>query len=473
LNDAGDLVFIDAAGNEIPSTGNKVSTNQGNTLNYDCKKLYEAWTAALNMINSFGTDNDINTMDAFNDDQGANTSEDHYDNKESRDEQKFNVLNFIISYKMRKFQNGEGKATKARQQSEANFPNLFMQAAGYQFAVILDELETMPTEYSSAGVALPLNNELPPTISTSYLSSNHGTYAPLLKDDSGVIETPSRLIYPYILRPEWMFKYFVYNLKDNPGFKDNPSAPEPDWSWLIPDHRELEIQTCYKPPCTNTPICFNDCRYFHESWSSGQRLNFYYMIKGAAVNPDSRVDPNDQNMFSNQTCPTGPDLLAKAEEQLAAYTASLESRSAEIRGQIVQMLLNSCYTIEDCASPGACQISNKMVDQMTAKTIQVCKDGVLKEVHDHVTSNAGGYPKCTKQDCYWPDNSGICQIKTQMIIEYFQPCDQLLLNQLSSWNFLPYMPKCPSANCTPPTPPPAGQPCSTTSQNSKAYQVSN
>src|SRR5690606_35469764 len=93
------------------------------------------------------------------------------------------------------------------------------------------------------------------------------------------------LQYKYIIKPEWMFKYFVYNAYDA-FIQSTPPSPSNDDDPIILNQFNIEMASCYNDPranCTtpSLPLCFGEtCNYYHKSWSSGQRLAFHKQISG-------------------------------------------------------------------------------------------------------------------------------------------------------------------------------------------------
>ncbi|MEK7256464.1 MAG: hypothetical protein AAB316_17040, partial [Bacteroidota bacterium] len=253
----GELVYAyeDADGKLQPTNNNVLgeAVESVTKFNYDdCKQLYNCWKQAVAMLNAFEFEDELNIMDEFNERQGNKSSEDHYDDEESKGGHKIfgAILDFIISQKMRKFNNSnDGKLTKERMTALVNLPNLFMECAGYQFAGILDKKSAIPADYNDyfekvTNPTMPLKSNVHNAIAdnldgnTSEFFDDHiapaaiphyYSQAIVKEDDPSTVLDPAKLVYPYILRPEWMFKYFVYNVaRDDPPYLHDVISPLDD-----------------------------------------------------------------------------------------------------------------------------------------------------------------------------------------------------------------------------------------------------
>ena len=510
-DDQGELVFAEEDGNgkliidlDGDPTNNNPSTNvnDNNGFNYKCKKIYNCWTQAVDMLDAFEFEDDKNVMNEFNDRQGNDASEDHFDDDEAKGKKKFGqgILNWLISEKMRKFNNNaEGKVPKERLEALSNLPNLFMDCAGYQFAAIIDgSIIPPPAEYKNTNWngTTPTQSSLNTALGSLNLTTNdHGFgsyfYAPVLteKNNPSSIINPSRLYYPYILRPEWMFKYFVYNVtfknsSNNTYIKDIDPTKDIDLFinnhldgyFLLPNHLDVEIQTCYNLPVCPVDghnLCFNPCRYTHVNWSSGQRLNFYNMIKYAPIDPELKEMLDNSFDDDPYTCGTSADYIPEAIAEIDDIRLALESRRAEFEVRITNMFLQNCYEIVDC-NPGTGQVSIQQIKLMAQAVINEANK-ILDNIADNVNQVENGYPKCTENTCHWIEADGSCSHKKELVIEYFQPCDQVLINQIEYWGFLPFIP----TNCVtnPPSFPPISPgdqaQCDESKNYSNTYSVDN
>jgi|GEM_PF-1428101 hypothetical protein len=483
----GALVFIDGQGDPVsepPTSGVTEITgiNDGDEFNYVCEDLYKCWVNAVNLINAFDFDGDANVMDAFNDSEGNNASEDHYDDDESSDGPGGVVgwlANLVISIEMRNFQDGpDGEVPQSRLESLVNLPNIFVSCAGYKFANILDEDETLPTDYGSASSAGYSNIAYDVVIgaSTSFLNhSNYTTPGLFLYNGTSFtqdlitcnsVPTPA-LQYKYIIKPEWMFKYFVYNAYD--AFIQS-TPPNNDDNAIVLNQFNIEMASCYNDPRANCatpslPLCFGEtCNYYHKSWSSGQRLAFYKQISGGL-----NCVPTSPPAFQPTTPPdvTKEDLIAKANQVLNEAKAICENRFGEIKSALIAELNNKCYTLVECTAVGSptSEISEAQIDNMAEAVVAACVAKVdligddLPEFNgtcsggntslgygcnkDNVStagSTANQYPTLVEEDCNWIDSDGSCQTNTRQTVVLFAPCHLEILDQVNFWEFQPHLP---------------------------------
>ena len=487
----GALEFIDAQGDPVsepPTSGVTEITgiNDGDKFNYDdCEALFKCWVNAVNLINAFDFDGDANVMDAFNDSEGNNASEDHYDDDESSDGPGGVVgwlANLVISIEMRNFQDGpDGEVPQSRLESLVNLPNIFVSCAGYKFANILDEDETLPTDYGSASSAGYSNTAYDVIIgaSTSFLNhSNYTTPGLFLFDGTNFTSDPltcnstsiDALQYKYIIKPEWMFKYFVYNAYDA-FIQSTPPSPTNDDDPIILNQFNIEMASCYNDPnCgTSLPLCFGEtCNYYHKSWSSGQRLAFYKQISGGL-----NCVPSSPPAFQPTTPPdvTKEDLIAKANQVLNDTKAICENRFGEIKTALIAELNNKCYTLVECTAVGSptSEISEAQIDNMAEAVVAACVAkveiieadlpaldngncdltspgntslgyGCNKDNVSTAGSTANQYPTLVEEDCNWIASDGSCQTNTRQTVVLFAPCHLEILDQLAGWEFQPHIP---------------------------------
>ena len=491
-NDEGELVYAKTVDGELVINDDPevpaelVSVNNG--YNYTCKKLYDCWTQAVDMINAFEYENNINMMTEFNERQGDEESEDHYDDPDSKEEGgAFSfITDWIISEKMRKFSDSdEGQVSKERMESLSSVSNLFLACAGYQFAAIIDgETESLPIDYlddydkykqdyvdgnnicNDCGLAetnIPIDvfND----IVLDLKPSEHGeAVAILLKEnedqDPPEAAKPLRLYYPYILKSHWMFKYYIYNVTDinNPiGYIEDTNedrdiedleANHLEGHFLLPNHIDIEIQSCYNmPECSNDhELCFNPCRYDHRHWSSGQRLNFYKMIRNAPIDPEvkSIVDETTFQHENWECAENNSEYIPEALAIIEEVRSTLNARKGEFMSIISNHLNQNCWEIVDC-TPVAWQVTEEQISQMAQGVINVAIEE-LDLIVVNVNNQENDYPRCESNPCYWIDLQGICSLKEKIEVTFFQPCDQIKLDQISYWEFLPEIP--PKPGCT-------------------------
>lgn len=480
----------------------------GNGYNYVCKELFNCWTQAVNMLGQFTGGEETNIMDAFNERQGEDASEDHYDDDEALDKQSLGdrILSFVISIKMRRFNNSDAGLIKpARIAAIISLPSLFMDCAGYQFAAIIDGAAIpAPDEYKySLGLpdSFPPDNDNltlylnPLTVNNSTFFDDHGKYAPMLFDfEEGEYPTPRRLYYSYILRPEWMFKYFVYNVSAEDNYLKDVIGTEA-YAHLLPDHLPIEINSCYNPPdCsfegdTDHSLheqCFRPCNYYHESWSADQRLNFYNQIRNAPVDIDIKrtldslfleLDEDDMFKRADPECAEQEVYIQDAYDQLQTIKNGLPSRAGVFKARIERMLLAHCYEIVDC-NPTDGQVSTQQINLMVQGAINEMRNK-LELIRENVGQEVDGviYPFCEAVSCHWINSSNQCEEQTEIRVTYFALCDQLILNQIQYWDFVPYG---VVSQCDSPIAGPNlsgnqydGENCTTEKDYSETYKVNN
>ncbi|MDF1674356.1 MAG: hypothetical protein P1U44_01475 [Vicingaceae bacterium] len=469
----GALVFIDDQGAVTTTPSEYVAVtgiNDGDKFNYDdCEALYKCWVNAVNLINAFDFDGDANVMDAFNDSEGNNASEDHYDDDESSDGPGGVVgwlANLVISIEMRNFQNSsDGEVPQSRLESLVNLPNIFVSCAGFKFANILDEDETLPSEYSTSTSGWS---------NSSYEITYNGIKTPglFLFDGTNFTSDPltcnstsiDALQYKYIIKPEWMFKYFVYNAFDPFTVSSVTNDNTDD---IVLNQFDIEMASCYNDPnCgTSLPLCFGEtCNYYHKSWSSGQRLAFYKQISGGL-----NCVPSSPPAFQPTTPPdvTKEELIIKANQVLDDAVSICENRFGEIKSALIAELNNKCYTLVECTAVGSStfEISELQIDNMAEAVVAACVAkvdlieadlptyngscsggntslgyGCNKDNVSTAGSTANQYPTLVEEDCNWIDSDGSCQTNTRQTVVLFAPCHQEILDQLAGWEFQPHIP---------------------------------
>ncbi len=527
-NENGWLVFTDVDG-EIPTgqgfetADSEVTTDSphfivtgfddADKFNYKCQDLFECWLQAVDLINSFDV-GDANIMDGFNDEQGDNASDEHADDDESKEEGNPAIdliTSWIISSKMRGFEDDAG-LDKDKILALVSFPKVFLECATYQYSDILDEnTAAVPADYDTpapvpqVGIDPLIISDLSVNLITNGESDypltlkRFGTEAPVLvgRDDDGnvvmnsnqgipshMIETACggayerSLFYPYTLKPEWMFKYFVYNSYSFNGIGD----VEDDFMPLM-NQFEIQLNACYQDMFT--PICItsvpagkersvvnqaifdgditvddnprcgaSDCRYYKKSWSTGQRLAFYKQISTGRRCSETN-SPLYESLTTTTVIPlTKGDVVAMANGDLDDAVATCDYRRGEFKGRIIDELLAGCWEIVSCSTL-TYHITEVQINEMVEKVVVSCKyqvnevratldtwpndvngtsppeEGYGQDIEDH-------FPKSVDDFCYFVDLASRGCIETKKReITLFPDCDQALLDQINKWNFEP------------------------------------
>ncbi|MCE3297050.1 MAG: hypothetical protein K0R65_2764 [Crocinitomicaceae bacterium] len=450
----GQLYYVDANGDAIATGVAPVASKP----NYTCKNLYRCWIMAVDLLGENSFDAGVDVMNEYND-RADTDSEEEYDEESNRedaeDKSKFEgLLNFIISRKMRDFNDSdEGYVGTSELNTVVNFINTFMDCAGYQFAAILDEDATVPAEYSGSTFTFPQS------ASTVHVPDIGGTASALVEDYSTYALSninycnglTSQLAYPYIMKPEWMFKYFVYNSQNDL----NGSASADDYSdnnVLVANQLEIELGSCYNDASTfcGGTLC-TPCNYTHLSWSAGQRLNFYKQIKGSyKIPPHLCAQPAGT---PEQADPIDVVQMAKNEVQIAIDICA--NRKGEFMDVITSELTSSCYDIVEClTSPAADnEVSKEDVERMADKVVTECQSkliiiqGLLNTstgAYGHAADDGDGvpednlseYPFEVPVDCYSLSigSSGlVCTAQETKSFKLFLDCDQAVIDQASFW----------------------------------------
>lgn len=525
-NDDGWLVFLDAAG-DIPAgftiggpftndtpIDEVTGINDGDEFNYveeDCQKFYECWLGAVDLLNAFEMPDNSNIMDSYNDDQNdPNGAEDHADDDDSKEEgnpvvDKLNqMMDAYISWKMRRM---DEDISEEALLAMVNLPKLFLECTGYYYADVLDENSDLPADYQvdlfpSAGTQINPASNATGDFWAQWCGQNHGSYTPYLvtRDDATGMPDPSQtnffipnwaiatkcaplnplcedytLYYPYTLKPEWMFKYFVYN---------SYSQDATDHYIPVLNQYQEEINSCYQD--LFNPICGTimqdyiddpmhdgeivtrcrgeECRYYHESWSAGQRLYFYQQITGADKCPLSCETGTPVSIEPSPiTCEDKETLFGMANDELQDARNYCDNRRAEFKAEIKNELNAKCYEIVECAPVGSYQISDAQIDLMVDEVVVACKADVddLVQVNfpnPYVVTGpfvapygldpVNDFPNCIVGVCFYVDfftNTDPAVPKTCVstqtkTITLFENCDQLILDQINSWDFDPNIP---------------------------------
>lgn len=506
--------------------------------NYDCKKLFDAWRSAIELINSFDVGSDDNVLTSFNSDGSMGSGQ---DNSEDQDNWLLDLA-IVKKYLKKSFSkhledfadSDDGKTSGARKEAATSVVTEFMKDAGYQFAAIVDGSDLpdylttgtspFPTDYVSFSVTPNAIAGTYTTITTGAMTTNS---VPLLFQSNGNLPpitytwnctsatqtiTSKELCYPYIVKPEWLFKYYVYNVYENKitgppsiNFIDDNDLLLPNQvtndiqrkynlpiSYLSPTLNVTGDQLCSTPSAltyslgTNT-YTFN---YLHQNWSSADRETFYNIIKGAPKCYYIKGIPQGDVQFN----PPGPTCYNK-QELYNIVMKDLDDRinaCKDKRPAIIQALKNelaaACYTIVSCKTGGG---------QVTEKEIGLMADAVVKKAQDEIIyvkstftaavtntsnttacanpslfpqaygNNACDLPACAEVACkeivLYNTNDLDINDNKNTFTKLYRDCDQKVLDMISGGTFLPEI--APYGNC--PKPPklwtncPDGPACST------------
>jgi hypothetical protein len=473
------------------------------TYNYKCKEnILECWTKALNLLNSFEVDDDVNVIDSFNSQDGDNSAQneaDDEDNYEEMSKRQKRKLSSKVSEAMEEFNNSDdGKVPKARIEALTSLMGNFMDCAGYQFAAIIDGGDLPPFVVDADGDKIPdefagstENNwsdvQTTPATALSYMHADVTIYpnvsakiqtftAPSLfkLDGNGNViaydyecgsDAEKILYYPYIIKPEWMFKYFMYNT-----FRNNESTDFLlDKNVQVPNQVLLDMQSCYEPLpvnyLTNTPTgspCKScDALRFHTNWSASEKLTFYKRVSGA---PACWKNKGIEGDFSTglPDCASKGTLVAEAKQQLEDVLDACMDKRAEIKEALINELLSSCYKIVNCGvNKAANELTEKEVELMVTAAIEKCTlqiqnimnklpvmdgevctvAGTLPYGCDNLTDQ---YPICVQTECYefvlTKDNTLKAEDNRKITGKLFPDCDKKIIDIILNGTFLPSIP---------------------------------
>jgi len=515
-----ELEFIDLNGNLSSSlnySGQPLLTSYTSDLeyNYECKALFNCWTQAVDMIGAFEfEDSSVDIMDSFDKNQGHDTgdngdspSNQHVDNDESKEGgQGGNILlDWIISRKMRKF---DGKNfSKPELETFVSLPNLFLECAGHSFLAIIDDQSIINNDIPSDYITITpqtANVTIQNTITDSVFTSLGGSPPKMMNFDSNTPEleifcegldnqgSHEKLNYPYIVKPEWMFKYFVYNIDNNLN-QLSSSLKIPDNNQLIVTQQAIEISSNYNNFADCGSPCFEKPDYNHKNWSKGQLLNFYQKIRGGKQSATECTYPNEP------TPPTPPslhlaesDLLVLVKKDLNEAIEICNNSRGEIREKLITALEGACYEIVDCSPTGINTVTEQGLERMVDQVVDQCiskvntviakifdvsngdysmnttptysgteyganpytdyinKDGTVTPYSltkiTGESSKPNGYPNHSVRTCCYLNEYGVSSTSQKREITLFASCDQAVLDQIKYWYFIPYIP--PVAGCS-------------------------
>ncbi|PBQ30225.1 hypothetical protein CNR22_00110 [Sphingobacteriaceae bacterium] len=494
-------------------------TSLVNEYNYPCKGVYESWTQSVDLFNAYEASEDGDAINVYNDNDGSNSAQDNGDDDDNWDMKNGLMKKWLkkkISQEMNEFKGKkEAEVSQSRQEAATSLPATFLTLAPPQYAAIIDGSD-LATHISSLGGIYPdeylysyptAPHDGSPSIYTTVVTNAANTtslnhlYAPLLfsVNPSGnpVLKTYTcnsvsnyELYYPYVIKPEWMFKYFVYNVFEN----GSTSGFRSDFDVLLPHQVNLDLLYKYNNPisylsssitlstglCDELPVSTYSSsaasftvEYTHRNWTSSERKTFYSNIAGApkcyankgvdaTISKDNYFEPTGQL----PTCASKTELINQAVIHLEEHIAALKDKANAFRESIVNELISSCYTIVPCKT-GPGQITDKEIDIMVkavvaSATAQVnaIKNSVLSitvvpsnsvacSVPPSFTTTSYfdglcNLPACSQTDCklivYYNDNSLNIVDSRKILIRFFAECDQMLLNMMETGSFLPYIP---------------------------------
>lgn len=520
-------IVMGSLGNYIMDS---VITEMNHPFNYDCKELFESWEGAISLQGTIETESTGDLVTAYNANEGNGAAQNEADDEENYDDlnrRQKKKLKKKLSESLTEFSSTkDGQMSKEKMDSKTSTISNFFLIAKPQYAAIIDgdllpdyivsANKIFPDEYIKSYAYLgPISGQgygfdYPVTIG-SPPHTNNSAHVPLLfgiNNNHIELETDScrgaeypKLYYPYILKPEWMFKYFVYNKFTNGQQHDFIT----DSSTIIPHQVDMDIVLHYNEShsylsgaiqhatdpdsvCGKTPkstyfdgFVNKDFSYHHNNWDMNDRFQFYEAIQGCASCYEKKGLEKDSSAYimigampDLPTCPTKAELVAQAREELNTRITACDG----LRPMIVQALIDefssSCYEIVECkvsADPGivsmneidfvASRIINYAKDQITAiknkflvldttLSIPACSspDSTFTTYGDSLCS----LPSCYQINCYdiaFVNNNTVERIKSvKMGIKYFTDCDEKILHMIAEGHFLPYIP--PLAGCTKP-----------------------
>jgi hypothetical protein len=512
-----------------PGTGRYILGSPVSTVytaydyNYDCKKVYDAWTAAIELFNSFEQEGaDLNVIQEYEkqDGEGPGSVLSEMIDTENWPE----LVQKAVGLATDAFQNvidkfsgssggggsgvGEdGTIPISRLESTSNIIANFMDEAGYQFAAIIDGgtlpsyigSSDFPSDYASYSIT-PGGSGFYTTFAAG---TNTHTNVPLLfsvNSNTAQLTTFScsgssyyELYYPYVLKPEWMFKYFVYNVYEN-----NITTPPSvnfigDGNIVVPHQVQTDLARLYNAPysylssavingtlapadlCSTPPQQVYSLSssttafvYTHINWSTAERLSFYGAIKNSPKCPEIKGMelPGNLDFYNSNTlptCDTKQDLILKALAQLDTRMEQCDQLFSEIRIALTSELEAACYTVVPCrisSSPGT--VTELEIDLMAQAVVDSTK-AMIQRIKNKISAIspttavtacgasslvAGSYstslcslPGCAQQDCYevilYKDNSLNILPSRKLFVKYYADCDQKVLDMLNNGRFLP------------------------------------
>lgn len=503
------------------TTGTLVSTeipvSQDLIFNYPCEDLLNCWTNALNLLASFSADGNVNAVTEFNNQDGNNSAQDNSDDDDNWNEmskRQKRKLKKKLSQELEDFSNSsDGNVPTAKIEAMTSLVSNFMDCAKYQFAAIIDgdelpnnvSLNKIPDDYSEYTSSRPTEPVISYTLTPS--SGSPITYdqipilgtllAPHTFDCDGV--STMELYYPYILKPEWMFKYFEYNAYSTTNPVSNSYIDDKDV--IIPNQVLVEIKSNYNSidgykSISGLSVAHPDaimCRdatisnMLHNNWSSVERLAFYKEISGAPKcykNKGVASPYEDPNPPPPPLCTDGDinynkvELIRAAKAELENYRFACSDKRTEIKTALIASLEAACYRIVDCksASPAKWEITDKEIDLMVQKVIRNGLDNIdniesklppinvnTADLCDDACASGGTapygcdleteFPKYSEIVCYEilldKEDNLFYEASKKINVVLFADCDVKILDFLGHGDFIPFINALDAEYCAP------------------------
>lgn len=514
---------------ELKEDGTALAFPTVHDYNYDCKKMYQAWTNAINLLNSFEVEGEDDIVGSFNDQDGENSGQNEADDDENMDDASVlekAVMTKKMSEEMEDFNDSDdGKIKESKLESITSLVSNFMEFVGAQYAAVIDG-QALPS-YIEASTAHPFvpadydqttpnGNFVGNALITSAditMSGVHTGTVPLLFEiktagtstsvvtstmTCGTASNIEELYYPYTLKPEWMFKYYVYNLYDgtNGAIDDNDrliphqvlvdlhrgyNTPE---SYVINNSATNGYNSSGAPLCNILPVLTftapSSAVYTytntHECWSAAERMDFYKEIKGSPKCYEIKgvVSVNATNIV----CPTKTYLVGKANEIIDQNIIGANNLKSYIKSAFYNELVSSCYKVVKCKTPGNTgEVTDKEIDLMVDVVIEKCSLQLvaIKTKLNFTTPPPGSVPSCNlapaaglsnstysdnesdlpyaiKTDCQEinllkPTNTLTVTSYATIDLKYFADCDQKIIDMIEKGAFIPYIPTINSTDC--------------------------
>ncbi len=521
---------------EVKEDGTAAIMPTVNKYNYDCKKMYQAWTNAINLLNSFEVEGEDDIVGSFNDQDGDNSGQNEADDDENMDDASLLekvLMTKKMSEEMEEFNDSDdGKIKESKIESITSLVSNFMEFVGPQYAAVIDG-KALPAYIvaSSTNPAIPKDYEEPAASSGTFVvnavatstsitmsgistgtvpllfeikTSGTGTTVVTSTMTCGTTGDIKELYYPYTLKPEWMFKYYVYNIYgDNTILDDDRLIPH---QVLVDLNRGYNAPESYvtapggtsglygyipagAPLCSKLPVstftapslAVYSYTNTHEHWSAAERMNFYKEIKGSPKCYEIKgvVSVNANNIV----CPTKTYLVDQANDIMDQHLAGVNNLRSYVKSAFYNELVSSCYKIVPCKSPGGIgEVTDKEIDLMVDVVIQKCslQLAAIKTKLNFTNPSPGTAPSCNlapvsglsnsaysdntfdlpyaiKTDCQEinllkPSNTLTVTSYATIDVKFFADCDQKIIDMIEKGAFIPYIPTLNSTTCPKPVP---------------------
>lgn len=366
-------------------------------VQYTCENLGACWTAALTKLRLYycetgnfdysGSDNSLSEQFDDNNDTENNSGEKHDSHlDENNDGGNFFtnwLVGVLLSKKVRDEDGGaNGGSTTIQNPGEVHLVYEFLDCAGYRFAKILDSYDPCPLPEDADGNPYQVSNG-PSVQCAQPATPKLYPYRPGTTIINAYDQN-NEPWFPNIYDPHYAFKYFQYN-------NDFPIA---------------EIHTCYNDPnsiCVDAsnnrvpcnggtledPVPVNfcsmgyvECPYYHECWSSGQRLSFFLLIANYTQ------EPYNSDLYITKTCAqmetpvSQPGGAVKSEIQVTMESKTnncisrCEERRQEFENNLLTVLDEKCYDIGGCrtADPATWHvIPEQDIPLIVGEVVEQCK----------------------------------------------------------------------------------------------------